>query len=277
MAAMAAVGRRVCVVQGASRGLGLELTRQLAARGDVVFATCRDPPRAEALQALQRQHAQTVGVLQLDVRQPASIEEAAAHVAAHPLAAASASGRPAVDLLVNVAGVLQDKDSGLVPERALRQVNAEAMAASFAINSIGPLLVAKSFAPLLSSVAQHAADDAEASAPRRLARAVFYSARVGSIGDNMSGGWYSYRASKAALNQFVRCMSHELRKSRVCCVAIHPGTVDTDLTRAFLKARAKYEVQTVEDAVANHLTIFDSLSMEDSGSFLDWRRDQVPW
>jgi len=107
--------------------------------------------------------------------------------------------------------------------------------------------------------------------------AVFYSARVGSIGDNQRGGWHSYRASKAALNQFVRCMALELAKHKVCCISLHPGTVDTELTRAFEQARAKYTVQEVGAAARNHLDIFDSLTMQDSGRFLDWKREEVPW
>jgi len=299
-AAEATAGRRqrVCVVQGASRGLGLELTRQLAARGDVVFATCREPVRAEALHALKAELPNNIAVLQLDATDAASVKAAAAEFAAHPLSSSSASSSSsgvisaAVDLLVNTAGVLEDKGRGIVPERSLGQVDEAAVAASFATNALGPLLVAQAFAPLLRRAATLSAGASENEAPaeysgsgssslvqnRCHARAIFYSARVGSIGDNNSrGGWYAYRGSKAALNQFVRCMALELRKHDICCVALHPGTVDTDLTRAFAKARAKYDVQTAEDAVRNHLEIIDGLSMEDTGTFLDWRRKQVPW
>jgi len=251
----------VCVVQGASRGIGLELSRQLARRGEVVFATCRRPEEAEALGSLRERWPERVVVLRLDARDPGSVEAAAQAVGA-------AGGR--VDLLLNTAGVLQDEALGIVPERALARVEAQAVAASFATNALGPLLVARAFAPLLRSAARQ----------RRAAcgaRAVFYSARVGSIGDNASGGWYAYRGSKAALNQFVRCLSHELGRQGVCCVSLHPGTVDTDLTRAFSRARAKYAVHTVEAAVARHLEIVDSLTMEDNGTFLDWKRTHVPW
>ncbi|CAK9041376.1 C-factor (C signal) [Durusdinium trenchii] len=144
------------------------------------------------------------------------------------------------------------------------------MAYSFAVNAIGPVLVLKHFAPLLKS---GAAGDGDR---RSLAKAIFYSARVGSIGDNATGGWYSYRSSKAALNQILRSASVELRRSAVCCVALHPGTVDTDLTRAFARARAKYKVQDVNEAAEKHLALIDSWSMADSGHFFDWQGKEVP-
>lgn len=266
----------------------MELTRQLAARGDVVFATCRNPAKADALQELQSSSTGRIVVLQLDVTDGRSIEAAAQEVAAHPLAIetslpfapSSSTGAAGVDLLINVAGVLQDRSIGIVPERSLSQIDVASVVASFMTNSIGPLLMARSFAPLLSRASDAAAaavSAASGSPGMPHSTAVFYSARVGSIGDNGTGGWYSYRGSKAALNQFVRCMSHELKRQRVCCVTFHPGTVDTDLTRAFLQARAKYDVQSVEDAVRNHLEIFDGLSMRDTGSYLDWRRANIPW
>eukprot|EP00927_Polykrikos_kofoidii_P013466 TRINITY_DN15871_c0_g1_i1.p1 TRINITY_DN15871_c0_g1~~TRINITY_DN15871_c0_g1_i1.p1 ORF type:complete len:289 (-),score=50.89 TRINITY_DN15871_c0_g1_i1:192-1022(-) len=265
--------RRVCVVQGASRGIGLELTRQLAARGDVVFACCRAPDRALELRKMEAAQPNSIAVLRLDVEKPCSIAAAAAELEGHPLAAHG--GRAAaVDLLVNTSAVLKDDARGLAPERSLSQVEADAVATSFAVNALGPLLVMRHFSPLLRRAAAH---EQVRPAGTPGSTAIFYSARVGSIGDNQTGGWYAYRASKAALNQFVRCMSLEMKRHRVCCTALHPGTVDTDLTRAFLKARAKYDVQDVSVAVEKHLAVMDSLTMEDSGRFFDWRKDEVPW
>lgn len=264
---------RVCVVQGASRGIGLELARLLAARGDSVFATCRSPSQAEELRALRAANPDTVAVLQLDVSEPSTIAAAVEELSRHPLATRGGS-HAAVDLLLNTAGVLQDLSCGLMPERGLARVDADAVAKSFAVNALGPLLVAKEMAPLLRRAASQRTDR-QPDQPG--AAAVFYSARVGSIGDNGRGGWHAYRGSKAALNQFVRCMALELSKHKVCCLAFHPGTVDTDLTRAFARARAEYTVQTAEAAAQGHLELFDSLGMKDSGRFLDWRREEVPW
>jgi len=265
--------QRVCLVQGASRGLGFALTKLLVERGDIVFATCRNPDGAKQLQILQESKPLALSIVQLDAVDPESVANAAAKVSQHPLAARN--GKTVLDLLINTAGVLQDTTRGLVPERGLARISSQNVLSSFAVNALGPLLVMQSFVPLLRRAAAQNSDAREADRPA--ASAVFYSARVGSIGDNQLGGWYSYRGSKACLNQFVRCMSAELSKHRVCCLAFHPGTVDTELTRAFAQARAKYTVQDVDSAAANHLEIFESLSMRDTGRFLDWRRDEVPW
>ena len=118
--------RRVCVVQGASRGLGLELTRQLAERGDVVFATCRTPSAAVDLSNLQAQSPGSIVMLPLDVTDAASISGAAQQIAIHPLAAADNIQGGTVDLLLNTSGVLQDRSQGLVPERSLAHIGATA-------------------------------------------------------------------------------------------------------------------------------------------------------
>ena len=137
------------------------------------------------------------------------------------------------------------------------------MAEAFAINAIGPALLMKHFLPLLP----------------RGGKSVFatLSARVGSIKDNRLGGWYSYRASKAALNQFVRTAAVELGRSHreALCVALHPGTVDTPLTSPFRKAGL--EVQSPDTAAGRLLAVIDRLGPADSGGFFDHRGDDVPW
>ena len=123
-------------------------------------------------------------------------------------------------MIINCAGLLHDGDS-LQPEKRLADVTAASLERSFAVNAIGPLLIAKHFQGMLH--------------PQRLAVFATLSARVGSIGDNRTGGWYSYRASKAAQNMITKNLSIELhRRARgVICVALHPGTVDTGLSRPF--------------------------------------------
>ncbi len=137
------------------------------------------------------------------------------------------------------------------------------MARAFAVNAIGPALLMKHFLPLL---------------PRQ-GRSVFatLSARVGSIGDNRLGGWYSYRASKAALNQLMRTAAVELgrRQPAALCVALHPGTVATRLSAPF--AKAGLDVQTAEQAADGLLQVIDSLRPGSSGGFFDHRGEAVPW
>ena len=164
-------------------------------------------------------------------------------------------------LILDATGVLQSEK--LQPEKSWRQLNATQMAEAFAINAIGPALLMKHFLPLL---------------PRN-GKSVFatLSARVGSIGDNRLGGWYSYRASKAALNQFVRTAAVELGRGHreALCIALHPGTVETRLTSPFSKAGL--DVQSPEIAAGRLLAVIDKLGPGDSGGFFDHRGDDVPW
>ncbi len=187
----------------------------------------------------------------IDILDEASVAAAAGHVAA----------MGELRLVFDATGALS-KD-GLVPEKSWRQIDPAAMARAFALNAIGPALLAKHFLPLF---------------PRQ-GRAVFatLSARVGSIADNGLGGWYSYRASKAALNQIVRCAAIELARSRpdALCIALHPGTVDTGLSESF--AKAGLEVQPPDLAAERMLTVIDGLTPADSGGFRDHLGEAIPW
>ncbi len=188
----------------------------------------------------------------LDLLDEASIEAAARH-----LAAAHAPPR----LVVDATGVLHGE--GVQPEKSWRQITPEGMARAFAVNATGPALLIKHLLPLF---------------PRE-GRAVFVtlSARVGSIGDNRYGGWYAYRASKAALNQIVRTAAVELARKRpdAVCAALHPGTVDTPLTAPF--GKSGLTVRAPDDAVARLLAVIDRLIPADSGGFYDYAGEVIPW
>jgi NAD(P)-dependent dehydrogenase (short-subunit alcohol dehydrogenase family) len=164
-------------------------------------------------------------------------------------------------LVVDATGFLHG--DGLAPERSWRELDPAHMAMAFAVNATGPALLMKHFLPLLP----------------RDGKAVFatLSARVGSIGDNRLGGWYSYRASKAALNQLVRTAAVELgrRRPAAVCVALHPGTVDTGLSAPF--AKAGLEVRPAGQAADRLLRVIDRLAAEDSGGFFDHRGARLPW
>ena len=166
-----------------------------------------------------------------------------------------------VRLIVVCTGLLYDEEHS--PERGIRHLDPNGMAKAFAINTIGPALIMKHFLPLLP----------------RSGKSVFavLSARVGSIGDNQLGGWYSYRASKAALNQLVRTASIELRRAKpeAICVSLHPGTVDTQLSAPF--ARVGLDVQAPALAADRLVAVMEGLSAQDSGNFVDYRGDTVPW
>ena len=167
---------------------------------------------------------------------------------------------PGFDLVIVATGALVL--DGVGPEKSLRAVTAEGLARQFAVNAVGPALVMKHALRLM---------------PRdRVARLAVLSARVGSIGDNGLGGWYGYRAAKAALNQLVRTAAIEARRThpQSVFVALHPGTVETGLAP---ELRAGHPAVSAEVAAGNLLRVLEGLGPEASGGFYDWKGEVVPW
>lgn len=188
----------------------------------------------------------------LDLSSEKSIAEAAAfaRVIRHPLR-----------LVIDATGFLHDGD--VMPEKTWRDLDPDRLAQAFAVNTIGPALLMKHFLPLLA----------------RGGKAVFatLSARVGSIGDNHLGGWYGYRASKAALNQMVRTAAIELKRRapEAVCVALHPGTVESRLSAPF--ERTGLEIRSPDQAAADLVAVIDCLTAADTGTFVDHRGESPPW
>jgi NAD(P)-dependent dehydrogenase (short-subunit alcohol dehydrogenase family) len=167
-----------------------------------------------------------------------------------------------LDLVVVATGVLQHGE--ITPEKTFRALDPVRMADVFAINAIGPAIIAKHALPLLSQ-------------DRRSVFAAL-SARVGSIGDNRAGGWHSYRASKAALNMLVRNFALELRRTnpQAIAVALHPGTVDTALSQPFQANLPEGQLTRADDAARNLLTLVEKLTLADSGGHLAWDGSAIP-
>lgn len=176
-------------------------------------------------------------------------------------AAALAADCGELRLVIDATGFLHDGRQA--PEKNLQQLDAVNLARSFALNAIGPALIMKHVLPRLP----------------KSGKAVFatLSARVGSIGDNRLGGWYSYRASKAALNQLVRTAAIELarRSPDAFCIALHPGTVATALSAPF--AATGLEIHSPAAAARHLLAVVNQLTANVNGGFLDWRGQPVPW
>jgi len=168
-----------------------------------------------------------------------------------------AGGR--LHLIINAAGLLHAPD--FMPEKKLGDLNAAQMMETFRVNTFGPALVLRHFSPLLDSGRSTMA---------------FLSAKVGSIGDNRLGGWYSYRASKAALNMIVRTAAIELARTKpgAIVVAMHPGTVDTVLSRPFRGAQIGRPPSV---AAGEMLDVLGSLDAKDSGSFVSYDGARLPW
>lgn len=166
-----------------------------------------------------------------------------------------------VDALIVATGVLISPN-GQEPEKAFSHLSAPTMEDIFRVNTIGPALTLKAFMPML--------------ARGRKTVVATLSARVGSIGDNGLGGWITYRASKSALNQITHTAAIELSRKRPesVCVALHPGTIETDLSRPL--ARGKFTHTTYECA-ANLIGVLDKLSPEESGGFFDYSGEEIVW
>ena len=165
--------------------------------------------------------------------------------------------------LVICNGVLQGE--GYRPERALNQLEASAMREEFEVNTFLPMRVLASLAPVLKRSA----------APR----VAVLSARVGSIGDNGLGGWYSYRGSKAALNMMLRCAALEMRRVNPAAkiMAYHPGTVDTPLSQPFQANVVPEKLFSPARAAEALDTVLSDLEADGELSYLDWRGETIPW
>lgn len=167
---------------------------------------------------------------------------------------------PGFDRLIVATGALAL--SGTAPEKTLRNLNPLAMAAQFATNAIGPALVLK-----------HGLRLVRRDQPALIAA---LSARVGSIGDNGLGGWYSYRAAKAALNQLIHTAAIEIARSHpaAAVVALHPGTVETPLTHGY---RGSHPALSPDQAATHLMAVMADLTAAETGGFFDWQGTRVPW
>ncbi len=234
---------RQAVVIGSSGGIGSALVEGLLRQGGLW-----------RVHALSRSQAQPPAGSQggaIDITDEASIAAAAGQIDGE------------IDLVIVASGRLQGE--GVSPERSVSALDGDALARSFQVNAIGPALAAKHFLPRL---------------PRdRPATFAALSARVGSIEDNRLGGWYGYRASKAALNMLVRSLAVELARTRplAACVALHPGTVDTALSRPFQRNVATERLFTADDSAARLLDVITALTPKDSGGFYAYDGTRIPF
>jgi NAD(P)-dependent dehydrogenase (short-subunit alcohol dehydrogenase family) len=178
------------------------------------------------------------------------------------LAALSASLDPAPALVIVTTGMLHDDRQQ--PEKSLRDLDLGNLARSFAINAIAPGLIAKHILPVMPS-------------RERIVFAVL-GARVGSIGDNRTGGWHGYRASKAALVQLIRTIAIETARTRpqAIVVALHPGTVDTGMSKPFQRGVTPEKLFTPDVSAAHLLTVIDRLTPADTGGHFAWDGARIP-
>ena len=232
---------RNVLVTGANRGLGLALVRQVLARGERVVATCRQPGKATALNALAGEYPGRLHVLPLDVAEPKSRAELVREL---PLVLGEA-GR--IELLLNNAGVLHSGERfGHLEQATLED--------SLRINAVGPFLLAEALAP-------HLADGA---------KVANLSSVMGSIATRVEFRSPSYCASKAAQNMLNVQLAHALAPRGIVVLALHPGWVRTDMGGEAAELAP-------DEAAAGLLRVIDGAGAAESGQFLDWRGQSVPW
>lgn len=226
------------IVIGASGGIGSAFKAALVEEG--AFQTVHGFARSWE------------GARHLDLLDEASIVAAATH----------AANGPAPTLVIVATGLLHREGRG--PEKALRDLDPAWLAEVYAVNAIGPALVAKHFLPIMCKEKRGAF--------------VALSARVGSISDNQLGGWHGYRASKAALNMVIRNLAiEERRNSRNIVAALHPGTVDTALSRPFQGNVQPGRLFDPERAALQLLDVIEGLKLSDSGKLFDYDGNEIPF
>lgn len=244
--------RGQCLVTGANRGIGLEFTRQLLERGERVVATCRKPGTATALNALAGEHPGRLHVLPLDI---ADARSRAGLVSELPLVLGEDDdGQPGrLDLLVNNAGVLHSGER-------FGHVEAATLEDSLRTNAVGPFLLAQALVPWLR----------EGEAAGTGAVIANLSSVMASIAHRNEFRSPSYCASKAAQNMLSVQLAQALADRGMVVLALHPGWVQTDMGGASANV-------TAADAVRGMLGVIDAANPAQSGSFLDWRGESLPW
>lgn len=227
------------VVTGANRGLGLEYVRQYLADGWQVTAACRQPEKAGDLNALAESAPDRLSVQPLDVTDDRQIDNLRAAVARSP-----------VDVLINNAGVFGQKQGGF------GETDYAAWEQALRVNVLAVMRMMEAFV--------------DAVAASRHRTIVNMTSKMGSIGDNGSGGMYVYRSSKAALNAVCASAAIDLRERDIKIVAMHPGWVRTDM------GGPNGLIDVVESVTGMRRVIAD-LKPDQSGGFLDYKGRTIPW
>ena len=244
------------LIVGASQGIGLGFVKNLLQDRRIakIYATSRQSKSASELIALVDKYPQRLICLEMDITDELQIIEAVQKIHTQV---------DKLHLVVNCVGLLHE--DALQPEKSLRQINSENLLRYFQINSIGAVLLAKHLLPLF----------------RHGERSVFatISAKLGSISDNQLGGWYGYRASKAALNMLMRTAAIEYKRScpKALIVTLHPGTTDTRLSRPFQGNVPAEKLFSVERTVTQLLAVIEQLQEGHSGQFFSWDGSRLPW
>ena len=228
------------LITGANKGIGLEFVRQFAARGERVFATCRQPAEAIELQDLKAQNPDLVSITALDVTNPSSIVDSYNTISTQT---------ETLDLLINNAGINIDDGS-------FGALDLDTMQSILTVNSIAPMLVTQQYLDLVKA----------GSKPK----IINVSSGNGSLTNLVMTGYYSYSASKAALNMYSLRLSHDLKDTGVIVIMLHPGWVKTDMG-------GPNAAIAPEDSIKSMLQFVDTLTLDKSGGYYDYAGRTIPW
>ncbi|KAF2689537.1 NAD(P)-binding protein [Lentithecium fluviatile CBS 122367] len=259
------------LISPASRGIGFALARRvLQTTKAPIVATARnnlDKTKEQLLEGTDVDE-DTVTVLKLDVLDESTIADAAAACKEKfPLKSNQ------LQLSLIIPGIL-------FPEKSPFQINADDALLTFRTNTLGPMLMLKHFSPFLPrKISRESGDGADFEGLPSIATTAVMSARVGSISDNRLGGWYSYRASKAGVNQLVKTFDNHLRTAsgdNAMAVALHPGTVKTGLSKEFWGNVKKEKLFESDWAAEQLLNVVCNVGMEGRGKCWDWDGKEVP-
>jgi len=234
------------LITGSNSGLGLEFTKQFLERGDYVIATCRRPGAAVELQELRDKHSGRMIIPELNVSSEEERDRLYKHLT---------SFLDKLDIIINNAGV---RFGGEKYSDSLEKIHKEDFGKIYQVNTVAPLMMAVRFLPMLKKAEKPII--------------VNISSTSGSIsGRRKKGGGYSYGSSKAALNLITKALSIDLVDSGIIVVSLHPGWVKTSMEYT------ENAPLTPNESISGMMNVIESLDLEDSGKFLDWQGNEVPW
>lgn len=227
------------LITGGNRGIGLSVVEEYLQLDDVrIFATCRQPETAMALNILQQNNPDKLRIVPLEVTRQSSIEQALQMVQAHTAS---------LDILINNAGI----DKGI---QSLQQITAELMLETYAVNTVAPLMISQAFLPML----------------KQGAKLVHISTEMASLADRTYGGSYAYCSSKAALNMMMRGLAADLRSQGIITIALDPGWVRTDMGGQSASLSA-------EESAKGVVSVISGLTMRDTGRYLAYDGSEHRW
>lgn len=240
------------IVFGAGHGIGLAVVKRILETSPdaIIHATFRNKLKAKELLELAKNESNKLTIHNIDPANEQEINDLSNKIGEY-------------DILINSIGILHN-DSGLDPEKSLKDITYDNLIQSFKVNAAFTPMIAKYFI--------------DKSRKKSISAFVTISAKVGSLDDNKIGGWYAYRASKAALNMFLINISHEAARKHLQTIvlSIHPGTTITELSKPFT-GKTSLKLHSTDETAFNIMNVIQGKTLEESGRFYSWDGELIAW